>query len=200
MRKPLTSAQKKIYDYVVFHIESQGCSPTIREICAGIGLNSPSTVQKHLSNMRQLGYFEGTDGKKRSREIQLAGTRNNHVSNIPIMGAVAAGAPLLAHEDIEGYLPYPTKGPGDYFALRIRGDSMEGAGILSGDIVVVQRDAVAQHNDIVIALLEDEATCKRLNLDDPEHIKLMPENPKYEPIDGTDCTILGVVKGLNRDY
>ena len=191
----LSGKQYSIYHYIANYIRSNGVSPSIREIGDAFSLKSTSTVFMHLKKLQYAGLIDTGTGKKRC--ITLAA--DPRAEGIPILGTVRAGQPLLAFEDIEGRLPFSLPDRDEYFALRIQGDSMEGAGMLAGDCVIVHRQAFADHGDIVVALLGEEATVKRLCLRDGR-VLLMPENPRYEPIPGDDCTILGKVTSLVRNY
>ncbi|WP_087066509.1 transcriptional repressor LexA [Intestinibacillus massiliensis] len=195
--KKISAKQQKILEYIAEFTAQNGYPPSVREIGAEVGLRSPSTVHAHLKTLRDLGYLEKGDHK--TRALSIRGTAGA-VQKVPILGQVTAGMPILAVEQIEGYLPMDLTGKyGEHFALRIRGESMIGAGILDGDLIVVRKQETARSGQIVVALLEDEATCKRLKLEDGE-IWLMPENPAFPPIDGTGCTILGVVVAAYRQY
>lgn len=195
--KKLTPKQQKILEYIAQFIAEQGYPPAVRDICKGVGLKSPSTVHAHIKNLQELGYLE--KGEHKNRALTISGMSN--VQQVPILGQVAAGAPVLAVEQIEGYVPVDLSGHayGTHFALRIRGDSMINAGIFSGDLIIVRQQKTARDGEIVVALLEEEATCKRLSLVDGE-VWLLPENDAYAPIDGRNCTILGVVVALYREY
>ena len=205
----MTKMQERIYDYISQAIETQGYPPTVREICDAVGLKSPSTVHFHLKHMAEAGFISKNAGK--GRAITLADRQSvPHVvppeeeeipaGKVPIVGNVAAGTPILAQECIEDYLTFDTNGrDGEYFALRVRGESMLGAGILPGDLVVVHQQREAHNGEIVVALLEDEATVKRLNRKGGE-VWLMPENPDYSPIDGRNASILGKVAAVVRTY
>ena len=196
MRK-LTAKQQQIYDFIVEFTAERGYPPAIREICAAVGLSSPSSVHAHLKTLRELGYITKDDRKTRSLTTATGAAM---YEKVPILGRVTAGQPVLAVEEIEGYLPFDSQGlPGDFFALRVDGLSMVGAGINDGDIVIVRRQQNALPGEIVVALIEDTATVKRLAFEG-RHIWLMPENPDFEPIDGDGCTLLGVVKALYREY
>ncbi len=185
---------KEVYDFIVATIEDCGVPPSVREICKGVGLSSPSSVHTYLSRLTDYGYIR-KDSKK-MRTISLTAPISS--ARVPILGKVTAGNPILAVEDITGYICYEGKPGAEYFALRISGDSMIGAGILDGDIVVVRRQESADNGSIVVALLDDEATVKRLQVENGRAI-LMPANPTYSPIDGSDCAILGKVCALMRD-
>ena len=195
--KKISPKQQRILDYISEFSLEPGYPPSVREICAAMDLRSPSTVHAHLKKLQEAGYLEPSDHKSRAL-TPVSGP--SMVPRVPILGRVTAGLPILAVEEHIGYVPFePAAGGGEYYALRIRGDSMTGAGILDGDLVIVRQDAQARSGDIVIALLEDEATCKTLNLT-PDGVWLMPENPAYPPIHGTGCQILGVVKAVYREY
>ena len=195
--KKISPKQQRILDYISEFSLEHGYPPSVREICAEMDLRSPSTVHAHLKKLQEAGYLEPSDHKSRALTL-VSGP--SMVPRVPILGRVTAGLPILAVEEHIGYVPFePAAGGGEYYALRIRGDSMTGAGILDGDLVIVRQDAQARSGDIVIALLEDEATCKTLNLTQ-DGVWLMPENPAYPPINGTGCQILGVVKAVYREY
>ena len=198
--KALTDRQRKIVEYIRAHVEENGYPPTFREIAQSVGLKSTSTVDHHLRRLRELGVLQYEDG--RFRALQLLGEEGaeSRPAGVPLVGDVAAGTPILAQQNIEEYIPFDTgTSSEDHFALRVRGESMLYAGILPGDLVVVRRQPEARSGEIVVALLEDEATVKTLSLKDGK-IWLLPENPDYEPIDGTGCTILGKVVGVVRRY
>ena len=167
----------------------------MREICQAVGLRSPSTVHSHLKILQDAGLLEKGEGKTRSITLK---NHSSGVKKIPILGVVTAGLPILMQEDILGYIPFEYHA-GEYFALRVRGDSMIGAGILEGDAVIVRRQETADNHAIVVAMLEDEATVKRLLLKKGQ-VWLMPENPAYDPIDGSQASILGLVVAVYREY
>lgn len=193
----LSKMQQKIYDFIVQYIRTQGYSPSVREIGEAVGLKSPSTVHFHLKHLEEVGVIEKGAGKGRAIALTEPPEAEDQ---IPVVGNVAAGSPILAQECIEEYLTFETGGrQGEYFALRVRGESMLGAGILPGDLVVVHRQATAHPGEIVVALLEDEATVKRLSIQNG-HVWLLPENEAYQPIDGTYATILGRVSAVVRRY
>lgn len=193
----LTRMQQKILDYVALCIREQGYAPSVREIGEAVGLKSPSTVHFHLKHLEEAGVI--TKGAGKGRAIALAEPAEQ-ADKIPVLGNVAAGSPILAQECIEDYLTFDTNGhKEDYFALRVRGESMLNAGILPGDLVVVRSQPSAENGEIVVALLGDEATVKRLSIQRGE-IWLLPENDAYSPIDGTDAQILGKVTAVVRRY
>ena len=178
----------------------------MREIGEAVGLKSPSTVHFHLKHLEELGVIGKQAGKGRaltlteaSRESQAPESQPPE-NQVPIVGNVAAGSPILAQECIEDYLTFDTGGrDGEYFALRVRGESMLGAGILPDDLVVVHQQPAANNGEIVVALLGDEATVKRLKRQGGQ-VWLMPENEAYSPIDGREAQILGKVAAVIRRY
>lgn len=210
----LTKMQQKIYDYIAETTRQQGYPPSVREIGEAVGLRSPSTVHFHLKHMEELGVLTKGAGKGRALTLApLDGTSSaataaaepapepeTPAGRVPIVGTVAAGSPILAQECIEDYLTFDTNGrEGEYFALRVRGESMLNAGILPGDLVVVHQQPVAHNGEIVVALLGDEATVKRLSRRNGE-VWLLPENEAYSPIDGREASILGKVTAVVRQY
>ncbi len=195
--KKISAKQQRILDYISEFSLEHGYPPSVREICAEMNLRSPSTVHAHLKKLQEAGYLEPSEHKSRAL-TPISGP--SMVTRVPILGRVTAGMPILAVEEHVGYVPFePAANGGEYYALRIRGDSMIGVGIMDDDLVIVRQDMQARSGDIVIALLEDEATCKTLNIT-PDGVWLMPENPAYPPIDGNACQILGVVKAVYREY
>ena len=193
----LTKMQQKIYDYIAQAIQDQGYPPSVREIGEAVGLKSPSTVHFHLKHLEEAGVIAKGAGKGRAITLTAPAVPEDKV---PIVGNVAAGSPILAQECIEDYLTFDTGGrDGEYFALRVRGESMLGAGILPDDLVVVHQQPAANNGEIVVALLGDEATVKRLKRQGGQ-VWLMPENEAYSPIDGREAQILGKVAAVIRRY
>ena len=193
----LTSMQQRIYEYIASCIRDQGYPPSVREIGEAVGLKSPSTVHFHLKHLEEAGVIEKGAGKGRAITLTAPAAQEDKV---PIVGNVAAGSPILAEECIEDYLTFDTGGHGEkYFALRVRGESMLNAGILPGDLVVVRRQQTCSNGEIVVAMIEDEATVKRFSKQNG-HIWLLPENEAYSPIDGTYAQILGKVSAVVRRY
>ena len=191
-----TRMTERIYEYLQEIIPTQGYAPSVREICAAVGLKSPSTVHFHLKRLQEQGLIEKGDFKGRAIVLVDAQEKNR----IPILGNVAAGAPILAQECIEDYLTFDCGGQeADYFALRVRGESMLGAGILPDDLVVVRRQQSASSGEIVVALLGDEATVKRLSHRNGG-VWLLPENDAFQPIDGRNALVLGKVTAVVRQY
>lgn len=188
-----TTKREEILAFLRQFTQENGYAPSVREICAAVGLQSTATVHYHLNALRDAGLIGMDEMKKRTITLP----ENQHAGRIPVVGVVTAGQPILAVENIEGYLPWD--GRPDCFALRVRGDSMINAGILSGDTVVVRPQSTAENGEIVVALLDDSATVKRYRKQGGK-VWLMPENPSYAPIDGTHATILGKVKAVIREY
>ena len=191
-----TDMTERIYEYLQQVIPAQGYAPSVREICEAVGLKSPSTVHFHLKRLQEQGLIEKGDFK--GRAIVLTQPRQR--DRIPILGSVAAGTPILAQECIDDYLTFDCGGrENEFFALRVRGESMLKAGILPDDLVVVRRQQSANNGEIVVALLEDEATVKRLSRQGGA-VWLLPENDAYQPIDGTNAQVLGKVTAVVRQY
>ena len=195
--KELNNTQKKIYEFLAERSQN-GVPPTVREICAAVGLKSTSSVQSNLEALEEAGYIERDPMLKRS--IRVRGQENN-VTQVPLIGTVTAGMPILAVEAIEGYVPFSGAESSDkpLFALRVKGDSMIKCGILSGDIIIAEKTPVANNGDIVVALLEDEATVKRFYKENG-HFRLQPENDEYAPIISDEIIILGKVVSLIRHF
>jgi repressor LexA len=206
----LTDRQREIYDYVVGYVDGHGYPPTVREIGEAVGLASPSTVHAHLANLERAGLLRRDPTKPRA--LELVGRERERpqpesapdVHRLPLVGEIAAGGPLLAEQNIEDYLavPEPLSRGGEEFLLRVKGDSMIQAGILDGDIVVVERRQDARNGDIVVALAgddesADEATVKTFYRE-TGRVRLQPENDALEPIYARHVEILGKVIGVFR--
>ena len=185
----LTKSQQLVYDYLCKMAE-RAVPPSVREICAATGLRSTSTVHSHLKSLEALGYITRDAGLNRS--IHIVGAAS--AKQVPILGKVTAGLPILAVEDIEGYIPYPDKSDKELFALHVDGVSMIGAGILDGDYVIAERTPTAENG-----MIDDEATVKRFYRENGT-LRLQPENPDYEPIISDEITILGKVIAVIRYY
>ena len=191
---PRTSDKsEQILEFINAFVQENGYAPSVREIGAGVGLRSTASVSYHLRALQEKGLLQGGETKGRKRAI-ATGVR---AGQIPIVGVVTAGIPILAVENQEGTMAWDGE-PG-CFALRVRGDSMINAGILSGDKVVVRPQQTAEDGQIVVARIGDEATVKRLRRRNGE-VWLMPENDAYEPIDGSEAELIGLVKAVVRDY
>lgn len=193
----INDTQRKIYEFLVER-STDGVPPSVREIGAAVGLRSTSSVQSNLDALEAAGYIQRDPLLKRS--IRIMGQADN-VTQVPILGTVTAGAPILAVEQIEGYFPYTGTVSRDkpLFALHIRGESMIQAGILDGDLVIAEKTPFARNGEIVIAMVDDEATCKTFYKENG-HYRLQPENDTYEPIIVDDCSILGKVVAVMRYY
>jgi repressor LexA len=203
----LTKRQQEIFDFIRKYSAKYGYPPTVRDIGKAVGLASSSTVHAHLANLEKIGLLRRDPAKPRAIEL-LDRAVGNAVDSmraivrsegLPLVGAVAAGQPVLAEENIEEYISVPEVaggGQGEYL-LRIRGDSMKNAGILEGDIVVVRPQETAREGEIVVALLGEEATVKRF-FRESDHIRLQPENETMEPIRSKEVRVLGRVVGLLR--
>lgn len=188
-----SNKREQILNFLTQFMNEHGYAPTVREICNAVGLQSTATVHYHLNALRDAGLIEMDEMKKRAISLPDA----QRADRIPVVGVVTAGVPILATENIEGYIPWD--GESGCFVLRVRGDSMIGAGILDGDKVVVRPQPDAENGQIVVALLDDSATVKRLKKTGRD-VWLMPENQSYEPIPGNEAKILGRVKALIREY
>ena len=193
--KKMSVKQQRILNFIEQFTREHKYPPSVREIGAAVGLRSPSTVHAHIKSLKEKGFLQKDDRK--TRALSLPG-RDLTADGIPIVGKVTAGMPILAFEDELGMLAYQPPGGGDFFALEVRGDSMCGIGILDGDYVVVRKQSTARSGQVVVALLEDEATVKRLKRDNGE-IWLLAENPDYQPIAADGCDILGVVASVVRE-
>ena len=204
------SQRDRMLELIRESIEVNGYGPSVRELCAKLGLKSTATVQYHLKLLAQEGRIRIAAGKKRAISLPDPDSMDRSGENpdlynimstnqipVPVVGTVAAGQPITVVEHIEGYLPW--EGGEGWFALRVKGESMKNAGILPGDLVVVRPQPTAENGEIVVALLEDEATVKRFSRRE-DGIWLLPENEAFDPIDGRDASILGVVRGVVRRY
>ena len=191
---PRTSDKAQlILNYVNEFIQENGYSPSVREISAAVGLRSTASVSYHLQALQAKGLLQDPGAKGRKRAI----VTTQRPGQIPVVGVVTAGLPILAVENQEGTMAW--EGDPSCFALRVRGDSMINAGIMSGDKVVVRPQQTANDGQIVVARIGDEATVKRLRRRNGE-IWLMPENDNYDPIDGSEAEIIGLVKAVYREY
>ena len=208
----LTARQQEIWNFLVEYVDRHGYPPTVREIGEHVGLASPSTVHAHLANLERAGLLKRDPTKPRALEligrekreaepVEVLGDPAD-IARLPLLGEIAAGGPLLAEQNIEDYLPMPASAKGD-FLLRVKGESMIDAGILDGDIVIVQRTQDARNGEIVVALVgddewADEATVKTFYRES-DRIRLQPENASMEPIYGSYVQILGRVVGVFRE-
>ena len=192
----LNDKQKEIFEYIKEIISQRGIAPSVREIGSAVGLSSTSSVQYNLNALEEAGYITRESNLKRT--IRICGSAAT-VNHIPLLGTVTAGVPILATQQIEDYIALSGVSGANLFALHVKGASMINAGIFDGDIVVVEQTPVAENGDIVVALINDEATVKRFYKENGQ-FRLQPENDKYEPIIVDECAVLGKVKTLIRSY
>lgn len=190
-------SQQKILDFIKKEIEQKGYPPSVREICAAVGLKSTSTVHAHLNHLEEQGLIRRDSTKPRALEV-IDGTQSRGRS-VPLVGRVTAGLPILAIENIEEYLtlPHDMLGKDDLFCLRVQGESMIDVGILDGDIIIVREQNNAENGEIVVAMIEDEATVKRIYYE-KNRVRLQPENQFMAPIYANSVQVIGKVVGLFR--
>ena len=208
--KDLTKRQQEIFDFIKRYSASHGYPPTVRDIGKAVGLASSSTVHAHLANLEKVGLLRRDPSKPRAIELldKVGSTATSALDavksavmpcGLPLVGHVAAGQPLLAEENIEEYVQIPEIAGGEEgeYLLRVRGDSMNNAGILPDDVVVVRKQDTAEDGEIVVALVGEEATVKRFFRED-DHVRLQPENEALEPIRSREVNVLGRVVGVMR--
>ena len=199
----LTVKEQRVLDYVQQSIELEGYAPSVRDICASLGIRSTSTAHMYLRKLSEKGYIRKNDGK--SRAVTLEHSRfsgGEKIIRVPLLGKVTAGVPITAVQNYDGYVDYPAgmcDVNSNLFALRVMGESMKDAGILDGDIVVVESRQYADDGEIVGAMIDDEATVKRFYKENG-HYRLQPENDAYEPIIVPEVAIIGKVVSLLRSY
>ncbi len=191
--------QQKILDFIRREIEEKGYPPSVREICAAVGLKSTSTVHAHLNTLEKKGFIRRDSTKPRALEVL-----DNSVSrgrSVPLVGKVTAGLPITAIENIEDYLTLPQSmlGRDEVFCLRVQGESMIDIGILDGDIIVVRRQQDAENGEVVVAMIDDEATVKRIFFEE-NRVRLQPENRSMQPIYTDHAQVLGKVVALLRQF
>jgi repressor LexA len=203
----LTKRQQEIFDFIKRYSAKYGYPPTVRDIGKAVGLASSSTVHAHLANLEKIGLLRRDPTKPRALELLdraaagvQAGVQTFLQPGLPLVGQVAAGQPIVAEENIEEYIQTPSFAGGEdgEFLLRVRGESMQDAGIIEGDLVVVRSQDYAQDGDIVVALVGEEATVKRF-FQEADHVRLQPENASMDPIRSRDVRVLGKVVGLMRN-
>lgn len=197
----LTKKESLVLDYLVKSIRENGYAPSVRDIGASLGIKSTSSVHLYLHNLESKGFIEQDAGKKRT--IRLCGAYASPSGRVPLLGAITAGSPILAVENFEGYVDLPWNSSKytteELFALKVRGESMIEAGIFDGDIVIVRKGSYADNGQIVVALIEDEATVKTFYREDG-HFRLQPENRTMEPIIVDEVSLLGIVVASFRQY
>ena len=194
--------QHEIYEFIKKQVYEKGYPPSVREICVGVGLSSTSTVHGHLDRLEKKGLIKRDPTKPRTIEILGESYSRKEMLDIPIVGKVTAGLPILAVENIEDSFSMPMNfvhSNNDLFMLRVTGESMINAGIMDGDLAIIEKISSASNGEIVVALIDEEATIKRF-FKEKNHIRLQPENPTMEPIIVPDCAILGKLVGLYRQY
>ena len=201
-QEKLTTKQQRIYEFLTDFSRRNGYAPSVREICEGLGLNSTSTVFGHLETLEKKGYIRRGTGKNRAIEIISDKDLRSDIVHIPLIGRVAAGVPILAEQNIEGYFSVnsdalPHSDP--LFMLKVKGDSMINIGIHNGDQVIVASTSTAENGDVVVAMIDNEATVKTF-YKEKGHYRLQPENDAMDPIIVKECTILGKVVGLFRIF
>ncbi len=197
----ISDKQQEILEYIKSQIIERGFPPSVRDICTAVHLKSTSSVHSHLETLEKNGYIKRDPTKPRAIEIlddSFNMIRREMVS-LPVVGHVAAGKPILAEQNIEEYIPFPAEyiTRNQAYMLHVQGESMVNAGILDGDLVLVESCNTAHNGDMVVAMIEDGATVKRFYKED-DHIRLQPENDSMEPIIVKDCSILGKVRGVFR--
>ena len=198
----LKDKQSDIYEYLKSYTETKGYPPSVREICEAVSLSSTSTVHGHLKRLEKKGLIKRDPSKPRALEIMELNQPKREMINIPIIGKVSAGTPILATENIEDSFPLSLdyiKHNKDLFMLKVSGNSMINIGINDGDLAIIEKADSAINGDIVVALIENEATIKRF-FKEKDHIRLQPENDALTPILVPDCSILGKLVGLYRQY
>ena len=199
----LTEREREIYEYIVNAIRNEGYSPSVRDICNALGMKSTSTVHTYLERLERKGVIQKESGKSRTLRVENETVRGAQTVRVPIVGKVAAGMPILAVENYEGFRDFPRPGAtvsgSDLFALRIQGESMIEAGILDGDLIIVEKRTIAEDGEIIVALVDDEATVKTFYRDG-DRFRLQPENSSMEPIYVRELVILGKVVACMRFY
>ncbi len=203
MRQELTEREREIFDFILTNIKNEGYAPSVRDICNALNMKSTSTVHTYLARLEQKGFIQKDAGKSRSLRVDNGASTRSNVLKVPILGKVAAGMPILAVENHEGYIEFPKPAShlssNDVFALRVKGESMIEAGIMDGDLIVVEKRTVAEDGDIVVALVEDEATVKTF-YNEGNRVRLQPENSTMDPIYADELLILGKVVACTRFY
>lgn len=200
--KENSEKQNEIYDFLIKQLKEKGYPPSVREICKAVNLRSTSTVYNHLIHLEENGKIRRDKTKPRAIEIINKMKPAGEMINIPVVGRVTAGLPILAVENIEDYFSMPinyVKSDKELFMLNVSGQSMIEAGILNGDLAILEKTSSAVNGDIVVALIENEATIKRF-FKEKDRIRLQPENSTMEPIYVKDCSILGKLVGIYRQY
>lgn len=197
-----SSKQSEIYEFIKQQITSKGYPPSVREICEAVNLSSTSTVHGHLARLEKKGLIRRDPTKPRAIELLLESPVKKEMIDIPIVGKITAGEPILAQESIDDFFTLPIsfiKSNSELYILKVSGESMIEAGIFDGDLAIIEKTSTASNGDIVVALIDNEATIKRFFKEDG-YIRLQPENSSMSPIIVKDCKILGKLAGLYRKY
>ncbi|APM38989.1 transcriptional repressor LexA [Clostridium kluyveri] len=201
MTERSNNRQSQIYNFIKSQIKQKGYPPSVREICTAVGLKSTSTVHSYLEKLERRGFIKRDATKSRTIEV-IEKSQKKEMIEVPIIGTITAGMPIIAVENIEDYFPLPMdyiKNKREIFMLRVKGESMVDAGILDGDLSLIEKVHSAENGDIVVALIENEATLKRF-FKEKNHIRLQPENKNMPPIIVDDCKIIGRLIGIYRQY
>lgn len=197
-----SSKQSEIYEFIKQQITAKGYPPSVREICEAVNLSSTSTVHGHLARLEKKGLIRRDPTKPRAIELLMDSPIKKEMVDIPIVGKITAGEPILAHESIEDFFTLPinfVKSNSELFMLKVSGESMIEAGIFDGDLAIIEKTSTASNGDIVVALIDNEATIKTFYKEDG-YIRLQPENSTLNPIIVKDCKILGKLSGIYRKY
>lgn len=206
MCENLNDIESKVYEFIKNFIEEKKYAPTIKEICRNLSIKSTSTAHMILKNLEKKEYINREPSRNRAIVLnneKMEFSYETNVTSIPMLGVIAAGSPIFAHENIDEFIPIPNEwlGVGEYFMLKVQGDSMIDTGIFDGDYLIVQRTNVTRNGEIVVALINgEETTVKRFYRERDGRIRLQPENPMYEAIYADDVQILGRVKKSIRNF
>lgn len=203
MADKLTKREREIYDFILNAIRNEGYSPSVRDICNALDMKSTSTVHTYLAKLEEKGMIQKDPGKSRTLRVDNGGTQNSSTVRVPILGKVAAGMPILAVENYDGYIDFPRPSSrmtsNDLFALKVQGESMIEVGIMDGDLIVVEKCNTAKDEDIIVALVDDEATVKTFYREE-NRFRLQPENSSMKPIYVNELIVLGKVVASMRFY
>jgi repressor LexA len=202
MTEHKSTKRVEIYEFIKDQIKEKGYPPSVREICAAVGLKSTSTVHGHLERLEKKGLIKRDPTKPRTIEVVENSLNRKEMINVPILGTITAGLPILAVENIEDTFPLPVnyiKSNKDLFILKVSGESMIEAGILNGDFSIIEKSNSANNGEIVVALIDNEATLKRF-FKEKDHIRLQPENKNMAPIIVPECQVIGKLVGIYRQY
>ena len=203
MANNLTERERAIFEYIKKTIRSEGYAPSVRDICTALNMKSTSTVHTYLAKLEEKGLIQKDAGKSRALRVDSTTSQDNSTMRVPILGKVAAGMPILAVENYDGYIDFPRPSSrlssNDVFALKVQGESMIEVGIMDGDLIVVEKCNTASDGDIIVALVEDEATVKTFYRED-KRFRLQPENSSMKPIYVNELIVLGKVVASMRFY